>query len=64
MLQVTVGDVPFGVVSRDQSLLDGRKEGLAPNVALAKVIIINPTHPGPRGVGGTYEGRVLWHYLS
>ena len=45
MLQIAVGDLPLGAVSRDQALLDGRKEGLAPNVALAKVIIINPPIP-------------------
>ena len=64
MLQVAVGDVPSGIVSRHQAVLDGREERLLPHVALAKVIIIHPTHPCLCGVGGADEGGVLWHDLG
>jgi hypothetical protein len=64
LFQVTIGDGSMGVVEGDQVLLDVLGERLSPHVGSTMVVVEDATHTSFRSVGGSQEGRVLWHNLS
>ena len=64
VFEITVGDVPTGIVSGDETGLDVSRVGLTPEEGRTRRVEVDPTHACLRGVSCTEKGRILGHNLG
>ena len=63
VLQVTVRDTAVGIYLGHEVCLNVFREGMAPDVPLSRVVVVDPTHAGFGRVSRAEEGGRLWHDL-